>query len=148
MMNPSLLIGLALAVSAPAKDAPKKEALLVGEWVAEKMVMDGLEVPVGPGVTDLRLTFGADGTGTSQLVGAAPYPITYKADAKKDPPEIDLLPQAGKSDEPGVGVYRLDGDTLVLCLAFGKGAARPKKFASPAGSDALLITLKRVKKKD
>ena len=38
-MSPSLLVGLALAVGAPApKGPPKKDPPIVGEWVAQSAV--------------------------------------------------------------------------------------------------------------
>jgi uncharacterized protein (TIGR03067 family) len=147
-MYSTLILALAFTPAAPkAKDPPKKEApSLVGEWVAEQVVMGGKEVPAGAGLDGLRMTFAADGTTTVRITGQKPEAGTYTADPKKNPAEIDLLPAAGKAEPPGLGVYKLDGDTLVLCVATGNGAERPKRVESPGGSQALLITLKRAKK--
>jgi hypothetical protein len=47
------------------------------------------------------------------------------------------------------GIYKLDGNTLTLCLAVGgEEANRPAKFESPAGSMVMLLTLKRPVKKE
>jgi uncharacterized protein (TIGR03067 family) len=147
-MYPAVILALAVTVAAPKpKDPPKKETpSIVGEWVAEKVVVGGTEVPAGAGLDGLRLTFAADGTTTVQVTGQKPKAGAYTADPKKEPPEIDLLPTDGKGEPPGLGVYKLDGDTLVLCMAQGRGAERPKRVESPAGSQALLITFKRAKK--
>lgn len=43
------------------------------------------------------------------------------------------------------GVYRLEGDTLTVCLNFDQSGKPLKEFKSPAGSQVLLLTLKRGK---
>ena len=40
------------------------------------------------------------------------------------------------------GIYKIDGDTLTLCMAAEK-SERPREFASPAGSSATLIVATR-----
>ena len=69
---------------------------------------------------------------------------TYKIDAKKDPPEIDIVPPDKDKGPPVIGIYRFEKDTLILCIIMGTD--RPKKFESPEGSEVMLITLQRVKK--
>ena len=44
------------------------------------------------------------------------------------------------------GIYELKGDTLRICGA-GQGGERPKEFKSDEGSDAMLLTFRREKKK-
>ena len=146
-MSASLLIGLALAVGAPGpKEAPKKDASIVGEWIGEKAVAGGKELPIPEG--GVGFTFTADG---KLMVKEGPKPKpdagTYKLEAKKDPAEIDLMPPADKKDPIVQGIYKLDGDTLTLCFSRGgPGQDRPKKFESPEGSNVVVITLKRAKK--
>jgi uncharacterized protein (TIGR03067 family) len=69
---------------------------------------------------------------------------TYKVDAKKNPGEIDIVPP--KESSTHVGIYKIEGDTLTICLADKNSTERPTKFESPDGSDIFLVTLKRVKK--
>jgi len=70
---------------------------------------------------------------------------TFHLMPSADPPAIDLTatsgPDRGKVHR---GIYKVDGDTLVLCLG-GPGQERPREFRSPAGSGHALIILKRVK---
>jgi uncharacterized protein (TIGR03067 family) len=147
-MSATLLIGLALAVGAPGpKETPKKEATIVGEWIGEKAIAGGKELPVPPG--GISFTFMADGQMMVKEGVKREKADTgsYKLDPKKDPAEIDLVPPMKKNDPIVQGIYKLDGDTLILC--FGRGAPgkeRPKKFESPEGSDLIVITMKRAKK--
>jgi len=133
---------MALAVGAPAKDAPA----IVGEWAGEKAVAGGKERPVPKG--GISFTFTADGKliireGEREKADTG----TYKADPKKDPAELDIIPPEDKKEPTVQGIYKVDGDTLTLCFGRGKvGAARPSKFEAPEGSDVIVITLKRVKK--
>ena len=146
-MHASLLVTLALAVGAPgAKDAPKKEVSIVGEWTGEKAVSGGKEKPVPEG--GVAMTFTADGKflvreGKRDKAEEG----TYTTDSKKDPAEIDIMAPPASGRPLIKGLFKIDGDTLTLCFAGGKDEAdRPTKFESAAGSRTMLITLKRAKK--
>jgi uncharacterized protein (TIGR03067 family) len=146
-MYTSLLVGLAIAVGAPTKEKDKKEpAGIVGEWVGEKAMAGGKELPIPDG--GVGFTFTDDGKviireGMREKSDTG----TYKTDPKKDPAEIDLMPPAEKKDPPVYGIYKIDGDTMTLAFTRGKpGGGRPAKFESAEGSDVIVITLKRAKK--
>lgn len=147
-MQASFAVGLALVLAAPGtKDAPKKDPpSLVGEWVGEQAVAGGMTLPVPDG--GIVFTFAADGTlSVREGNRSKPDAGSYKADPKKDPSEIDLMPPPDKKEPMLQGIYKLDGDTLTLCFSrTGQGAERPKKFESPEGSELIVMTLKRVKK--
>lgn len=146
-MYSSLLVGLAIAVGAPAvKEPPAKAPSIVGQWTGEKAVAGGKELPVPAG--GISFTFEEDGKlhireGMRDKVDTG----SYKLDAKKDPAEIDLMPPADKKEPVVSGIYKLDGDTLTFAFSRGApGGARPTKFESPEGSEVIVMTLKRVKK--
>ena len=145
-MSACLLLGLAVAVGAPAKDAPKKEVSIVGEWAGEKLTQGGKDRPPPEG--GVHLTFTGDGKflvreGKREQAEQG----TYKVDTKKDPAEIDITPPAEKAQRGLLrGIIKVDGDTLTFCFTAGEDAERPTTFESPEGSRVRLMTLKRVKK--
>jgi uncharacterized protein (TIGR03067 family) len=144
-MAPCLLLGLSLALGAPAKDPPKKEASVLGEWVPEKMVAGGKEMPA----PKEKITFGFEADGKLIVTEDKEKPDvgSYKIDAKANPPRIDLSPPEGSNEPCLYGIYKLDGDTLTMAVS-EKEADRPTKLESPEGSKVVLLVLKRVKKKD
>ena len=146
-MVPSLLIVSALALGAPAaKDPPKKDpATIVGEWVGEKAEAAGAPLPVPAGGMTMEVK--PDGKLVMKEGSKAPEEVGYTADPKKDPHEIDLTPPAaGGKVMTMVGIYKVEGETLTLCLAAVGG--RPTKFESTAGQATILMTFKRAKKKE
>ncbi len=147
-MYSAMLLGLAVAIAAPAvKDKPKAEPpSIVGEWDGVKAVSGGREKPVPAG--GIVFVFAKDGTLTVTESGRnGPGALSYELDAKKSPAQIDLTPPAGKADSPMLGIFKIEGDTLTMCLADGKDSTRPTQFESPAGTHSILMTLKRAKKK-
>jgi len=143
-MHTSLMLGLAVFVAAPApKEAKKDPPSLIGEWVPESAIHGGKYDPPPPGTT---ITFTKEG---KCVIKEGPDKerdsMTFTFDPKRDPPEIDLNePRGGMKSEAMKGIYKIDGDSLLLCLS--RHGERPKEFASPAGSDSIFITLKRLKK--
>jgi uncharacterized protein (TIGR03067 family) len=146
VMTPTLL-ALALTVAAPApKTAPKKDPPSVaGEWALESALLGAVAVEreEGPCV----LTISADGKfGIREGEDDVPEVLTYRLAPAKDPAEIDL---ATTGDPPVTrvrGIYKVDGDTVLLCWTEKGG--RPTTFASPAGSKVALYTFRRVKPKE
>jgi uncharacterized protein (TIGR03067 family) len=143
-MQTSLILGLALVVSAPIpKDAPKKDApSLFGEWVPESAVIGGKVDPPPPGT---KVTITKEGRFVMKESKDEQVEMDFTFDAKKDPQEIDFAePRGGMGQKAMKGIYKLEGDTLMICIAMG--GDRPTAFTSPAGSMNMLITLKRAKK--
>jgi uncharacterized protein (TIGR03067 family) len=139
------LIAGAPVVAAPAikNPAPADPPPVVGEWLAERFVVDVQTVDFFPG--SLRYTFTADGTWVEVFAGKRKEG-EYKTKAKAALSEIDLLrPPAGPTDTGfGPGIFKIDGDTLTICIPVDPGD-RPASFDASAN---VLMTFKRVKKKD
>src|SRR5262245_10227161 len=71
------------------------------------------------------------------------YEGTLKLDSSTQPAQLDLKFDAGPpTGETNLGIYKLDGDTWILCLAT-RGSVRPSRFASTPGSGFALETLTR-----
>jgi uncharacterized protein (TIGR03067 family) len=142
-MTPAVLFGLVLTVAAPDKDAAKKESpSIVGEWDGEKSVRGGMERPIPDG--GVKVTFTTDGKMLFKEGNKDQETGSYKLDATKSPGEIDITPP--KEDGTLIGIFKIDGDTLTICLADKGSSDRPTKFESLAGTNVMLVTLKRVKK--
>ena len=76
-------------------------------------------------------------------------PREFKVDAKASPATIDVIyPQraGAAASRTMLGIYKIEGDTLTLCLSPGGNPERPKSFERKAGV-TVLLKLKRAKKK-
>jgi uncharacterized protein (TIGR03067 family) len=146
-MHAAFLIVMAATVAAPApKETPKKDLPgIVGSWTLEKAEVGGMVLPLGA-EGELSLTFAADGVVVATKRGQGkPENGRYTHDAKKSPAEIDITePRAGAKEMIVHGIYKIDGDTLTICMS--PMGERPTKFESPADGQTIIMTFKRMKK--
>jgi len=136
----------ALVIGAPAlKDRPKAGGHVVGDWVLARWVIDGQDLPLP--ATRWAYRFTPDGRVFTAAESRVPAETgTYRVDPDEVPARIDLLSAPSPTGRLTPGIYRVEGDTLTLCLWVGRAteAERPTRFAAPAGSGAVLLILKRV----
>lgn len=66
--------------------------------------------------------------------------LIFTVNPSAEPKTIDI---AGGKKGTSLGIYRLEGETLTLCLGRGEGARRPTDFSATPGSDSLLVVLRR-----
>jgi uncharacterized protein (TIGR03067 family) len=136
----SLLLGLALSVTAPApKETPKEPVKLEGDWVIEA-IEGPKEGP--PGSITMRFTEGK--ILIMEAKREKPEEALYTVDLKKKPATIDIQPEVGKKDLTVLGIIDVSGDSMKLCFA-RDGKDRPKEFKGDAANGVMLFTLKRVK---
>jgi uncharacterized protein (TIGR03067 family) len=135
MTSALLLVAATLAAPGP-KEAPS----LVGTWALQYSITGGKNDDQPAGVT---WAFTADGK--SVITGPEGQPGgegTFTTNPKASPAEFDVVD--GPKAKRIVGIYKVEADTLTLCIA--REANRPTKFEAPAGAVASVVVLKRVKK--
>jgi uncharacterized protein (TIGR03067 family) len=129
----TFLLGVALTVTAPAlKDRPPKEPSVVGRWTAAEVVIGGQDNGQHVG---LEYQFTADGTWLiyrdgQRMDGAR----SYSVDPKAMPPAINLTENASVY----AGIFKVDGDSLVVVFRTDKGA-RPTSFDGPAAGHMKVV---------
>jgi uncharacterized protein (TIGR03067 family) len=114
---------------------------LEGEWAFERLHVDGADMPATAFAASRLLI---DGDRFRMESSEATYDGVFNIDVEQDPPRIDIEfvegPEAG---EWSYGIYRLDDDSLTLCLGLA-GSSRPSTFAAKKGSGHALERLRRV----
>ena len=142
-----LLLAAALAPAAPAlKDRPAKEGPIVGEWFRVGHTQAG--APVSVEGEQHRQVFTPEGVWQYSYKGNADGSTgkSFVTDAQQRPATIDIYLAAG--GQPNWrGIYKVEGDTLTLCLVTGN-VERPKTFESSADKPTTIWVFTRVKAKD
>lgn len=146
----ALLFAICVFIEAPvrADDAPENTSEnLAGVWVAEKVTSGGQDVPKDKFPFELHFT---DQTLVFRFVGPAKGPDRIHdvtLDNTKSPATIDIV-RRGDNKTPTVhGIYRLDGDRLLICSLRDENRQpskeRPSKFESSSDIRSDLLVLKR-----
>lgn len=114
--------------------------LLQGTWTVTALEIDGQETPPGL-LASARVVIRGDRFTTT---GMGPeYQGIMTVDSSARPRRFDMKFTAGpEKGNTNPGIYQLKGDTWKICLAT-RGAVRPVRFASPAGSGIAVETLTR-----
>lgn len=129
---------------APLSAEAKKELeLLQGRWMVKAMGRYGRKIDAADEkllleVTDTKWTF----TGIEKGNFVA-------FDGKANPKCFDLKSvEKGRDGAVDEAIYKIEGDTLTICLHQGKKKTRPTTFeTSPDAPDNILMIFERIKKK-
>lgn len=71
---------------------------------------------------------------------------SYKLDPAKSPRQVDFKIEKGEGmGETQVAIYKVDGETLTMCLAMPGAKERPTTFTPKAADKQILMVLKREK---
>jgi uncharacterized protein (TIGR03067 family) len=149
----AFLLGLSAFVLAmcplvsTAQPADEKKAdPFQGTWEVVKLEQGGQDL--SEGLKDGPATLKFVGNKYTFTAGEDVEEGTFKFDAKAKTPTIDLTITEGRAKgKIQLGIYKLDGDTLKVCLGEEGGKERPTKFSTAADSaDFVMFTLQRKKK--
>jgi uncharacterized protein (TIGR03067 family) len=139
------MLCLALTLAAPGLKEKTARPVLEGEWQAEARTYDGRPAPYDP--PTVRYVFGPGGEWVMYLEGKPIDEEKRSFEMIKDarPAGINLTIGAGAGGPTFRGIYKLEGDTLTICMRHG-AEERPTEFKSEEGSRAYLYVFRRVKK--
>jgi uncharacterized protein (TIGR03067 family) len=147
LILPALLSMFALAVGALAQDEATKKDMnqIQGSWRLVSRERDGKADPADV-IKDILMTHKGDAfTFNQSSSGAGATKGTFKLDASKSPKAIDRIPADGpQKGKTLMGIYKLEGDTLTLCVSV-EGKDRPMEFAAKPKSGLVLSVWKREK---
>lgn len=136
---------VAWAVSQPASGAAVADdrGLAAGRWRVVAAVWDGTPVEEEL-LARLDVIFRADGSWAVLLrrMPVAEGRSTHRQDVAPKTFEMETLGSEGIEPARYSGIYRLDGDSGVLCIV-PAGMPRPDEFAAPRHSGRMLVTLER-----
>jgi uncharacterized protein (TIGR03067 family) len=114
-----------------------------GTWAVTSSIYDGRPAPeevvrsIKRIVNDNHVVWKRDG---KSFAGT-----TVQLDPVAEPKAIDVIPDGGRNrGERVLGIYKLDGDRLTICMA-APGQPRPKEFQADKGSGCTLHTFSRVR---
>jgi uncharacterized protein (TIGR03067 family) len=119
-------------------DQPSDKDRLQGTWVADSAEFAGRPLSADHAKKTI-LVFAGGQIRFTMPDGKIERGI-FKLDSAVTPKEIDVIDE---TEQKGLlGIYRFDGDQLVVCM--GQDRVRPKEFKSQPGVSSLLLVLRRV----
>lgn len=129
----------------PKADAARKERdKHQGVWNVVSFVSDG--VASGPELVKSVTRIVEGDHVVWKRDGESFAGTTVTLDAAARPPAIDVLPDGGpRRDEQVLGIYKLEGDDLTICMA-APGKDRPKELTGAKGTGQTLMTFRRAPK--
>lgn len=137
----------AVAGDPPSREAtaPDDQVASVGRWDVVAVEWDGRPVDQ-EWLARLHVAYRADGSWAVFLkrMPVAEGVSTIHQDVTPRTFEMQTLGSEGIQPSRFHGIYRLDGDTRVLCIT-REGTPRPDTFTAPPRSNRMLVTLRRIK---
>lgn len=117
---------------------------LQGKWEVTDLVEDGKVIPRSA-IEEWLPSGGKFQIEENAVVFVSPHDgkkhvRLFALDQTQSPKGIELQT---KSRKDAVGIYRIDGEQVVLCLIDPLDGERPAEFNSKAGSNRILMTLQR-----
>ena len=137
-----MIVGLSLAAGAAPDDAAKKDlGQMQGEWSMVSFEFDGRPSTPEDVKKGKRTCQGNETTLTSD--GQLIFKAKFTLDPTKKPRAIDYQSLEGAWNGMSLlGIYEVEGDTLKFCMNKDQ-TGRPAEFSSKAGSNTVVLVLKR-----
>jgi uncharacterized protein (TIGR03067 family) len=140
------LATIATADDAQHKAIEKDRKLIEGTWRIAVLQVNGEEAKQED-AKKLKVVNGSDGTWSLRSEGNEIGKGTSTIDPTKKPKTIDFTAtEATGVTNQYLGIYELGKESRRLCFA-QPGKERPTEFASPPGSEIILVTFEREKTK-
>jgi uncharacterized protein (TIGR03067 family) len=141
-----LAVTLGLVAAAPVPEKKDDLKQFAGDWVFTSWEQGGQSLAEE---TLRETSWSVKGNKYTFKMGGATEEGTIKLDRGKKPATVDLTITSGADKgKEQLGIYRIDRDGIVFCLAQAGAKERPTEFAAPEGSGHMLLIIKRVKKDD
>jgi uncharacterized protein (TIGR03067 family) len=136
------ILASCVALPRARADDPKAERERhQGTWQARSFVSDGVAAPADLVGSIVRVVEGDHVVWKRN--GKSFAGTTVELDPSRTPRTLDVIPDGGPMrGERVLGIYRLDGDELTVCMA-APGRDRPKTFEAKSGSGQTLMTFRR-----
>lgn len=138
---------MASASAQPPATTPGEDDLAIsaGHWDVVAVEWNGKQVD-REFLSMLKVDFKADGAWRVRVknMPVAEGKSTNRQDRSPKTFEMETLGSDGIKPRRYAGIYRIDGDTRVLCIA-ADTEPRPHEFSAPSHSGRMLVTLKRAK---
>jgi uncharacterized protein (TIGR03067 family) len=131
----------------PQKKDPVKEEMkkLQGTWILTALTTDG-NATANVAEWDFKLTIKGNKY-TVRVRGRTTLEGTIKINPTRKPKVFEETHTTGpKKGQASVGIYKLEGDRLTLCLPETGKDNRPTEFVSKSGTQHELTVFKRDKK--
>jgi len=136
-----VLLGLVCPQVAEHPKEPTDQERLQGEWVMVGLEVREKSVPAEKlAGTTLVIKKGKYTT----IVKKKEYSVTFTLDPKQDPKHIDMhIPDGSGTPRLSKGIYKIEGDKLIICRGQAPGGDRPRNFISSATNDDFVVTWER-----
>jgi uncharacterized protein (TIGR03067 family) len=144
MLSARLFLAIALSIAGPDDRLDAEKAKHQGEWEVTSYVRDGKDASPEIRASIRRVVEGDHVVWKRN--GQSFAGTRFEVDPSKSPATIDLIPDGGpQKDKHILGIYRLEGEILTICVA-DVDQPRPLTFDAEPGSKKTLQKLHRVKR--
>lgn len=119
----------------PSRAPKSDEEAILGSWHTVRYEIQGEEKPNDEPNKSMF---------TKKYYWMDSMQLVYTLETDKAPKQLTCGFEGGPKNLDMPGIYRLDGDSLIICLAMSDRTPRPTDFTTTKGDDRILIEYKRL----